>query len=419
MTRDDTPLDKAGRSAAWCVAAAWLWMMGLLASAALLLSEQALPGGIRLSAVRAVFQAVSAGTLTGYATVPALRELKPYGQAVLLTTAYLSATLTLVLGALLTRRVAGLSVSRWAVAAVAAAMPALGLLLGAVCWPSRPWDGAVLGLSAVSHSGLAVEVLPAGDVRVVGVLLPLALAGGVGAVVVVDVWLWLTRRGHRCRPLTRWTVVGACVVLWGLTTVVWLSGGAGWSELPRSAVRAAADGGWGYPAEGRLAGGRGAVVLMMAAMWWGVGVGAASGGVGLYVAAVWLRGAVSALRGGPADRVAMRPWGVASMWLAGQAVLTAAVLVALLQTEPQLAFDRVLLLAVGSVSLAGVSADPVAVVGPGLLVMSGAMVAGRLWSWGMLWWMWRVTVSAGDPGGETESTVPRAAAMPTRTDRPR
>ncbi|MFN4244379.1 MAG: hypothetical protein ACK4PI_14215, partial [Tepidisphaerales bacterium] len=308
MTRDDTPLDKAGRSAAWCVAAAWLWMMGLLVSAALLLSEQTLPGGIRLSAVRAVFQAVSAGTLTGYATVPALRELKPYGQGVLVITAYLSATLTFVFGGLLARRVAGLSVSRWAVAAVAAAMPAVGLTLGAVCWPSRPWDGAVLGLSAVSHSGLAVEVLPVGDVRVVGVLLPLALAGGVGAVVVVDVWLGLTRRGHRCTALTRWTAVGACVVLWVLTAAVWLSGGGEWAELPRAVVRAAADGGWGYPVEGRLAGGRGVVVLMMAAMWWGVGVGAASGGVSLYVAAAWLRGAVSALGGGAAHRAAPRSW---------------------------------------------------------------------------------------------------------------
>ncbi|MFN4243913.1 MAG: hypothetical protein ACK4PI_11845 [Tepidisphaerales bacterium] len=124
------------------------------------------------------------------------------------------------------------------------------------------------------------------------------------------------------------------------------------------------------------------------------------------------------LCGGPADRAAMRQWGVASVWLAGQAVLTVLVLVVLLQTEPQLAFDRVLLLAVGSVSLAGVSADPVAVVGPGLLVMSGAMVAGRLWSWGMLWWMWRVTVPAGDAGGGNESAALTAAAMPTGTNRP-
>lgn len=386
----------------WAAAAVWLWLMVILTGAALLLSDWALPGGLRLSVSRAVFQATSAATLTGYPTVPAIAELRPAGQAVVVAVAYVSATLTLVLGAVLVRAWTGLAVRLFTVVAVAAVMPMAAVVVGAVAVPSSPWQGAVLGLGAVSHSGLQVSNLPSGDWRVVAVLLPLSAAGAVGAAVVLDVLLGLFRRGHRCTDLTRWTVTLSCLALYVLAALIWwatpvpgsaMESGAG--AVVRAIVSASWLSGWGYNPEPGAALPRGLLVAGMAVMWLGAGVGAASGGVGWYVLVVWLRGVVAVLRGRGLTPVSCRCSAVAAVWVLGQAVLTVVTLVALLHTEPQLAFERVLLLSVGSVSLAGVTTDPVSVVGPGLMVMSLAMVAGRLWSWAGLWWMWRVSVENG------------------------
>lgn len=397
---DAVPLRSAGggRGAGMLLSAAgWIWLMAVLAVASLLLSEAALAGGIRLSPSRALFHASSAATLTGFTGVPAVGDLRPYGQRLVVGLGYGSATLVLVLGAVVAKRLAGLRVGDGVVVAVAAGLPAVGMGLGAVL---GGWEGAVAGLGAVSHSGLQVGVSEVAIPVVLGLLMPLAAVGGMGAVVVVDVWLRVVRRGHRLTDFTRWTLVGGAVVWLALSGAFWVGTTGG---LTRAAAVSATAMGWGFPLEFAGAWPRVMQLMVMVACGLGLGVGGAAGGVGVVTGVVAVRGMWGLARGGRVEPDWVRVGGAGALVVAGFMVLMSVTLGLLLYTEPQLAFDRVLMLAVSSVSCAGVSPDPVGVVGPGLMVMSGAMLAGRVWGFVGLWWMWRCASGGGSIAGEVSS----------------
>ena len=60
--------------------------------------------------------------------------------------------------------------------------------------------------------------------------------------------------------------------------------------------------------------------------------------------------------------------------------------IALLGCEVELTSDRALFIAVSAVSNVGTSHEPLSMVGPGLYILSAAMVFGRFLPLAILWW---------------------------------
>ena len=123
-------------------------------------------------------------------------------------------------------------------------------------------------------------------------------------------------------------------------------------------------------------------------------IGGASAGTasGLKTNTLWqlARGVRDVLRGRPVPR----PFGIAAVWL-GLFLLTLFIGILLLATtDPQIASDRLLFLCCSALANVGLSHDPVSITGPGLIVLSLLMLAGRLGSLGVLWWMAETTTGA-------------------------
>jgi Trk-type K+ transport system membrane component len=79
-----------------------------------------------------------------------------------------------------------------------------------------------------------------------------------------------------------------------------------------------------------------------------------------------------------ANQPAGRAFGFALAWLGLYGLIAGVSLLLLVCCEPQLSGDRLLFLAVSAASNVGLSHDAVNLTGPGLYVLSGTMLLGRL-----------------------------------------
>jgi Trk-type K+ transport system membrane component len=110
--------------------------------------------------------------------------------------------------------------------------------------------------------------------------------------------------------------------------------------------------------------------------------GAAAGGIKMTTLARIWSGARATLRGDAPGRV----FAIALVWFGGYGLLVFATLLALLATNPDQPADRLIFLVVSAVSNVGLSHNPVAIVGPGMFVLCGAMFLGRALPLAVLWW---------------------------------
>jgi Trk-type K+ transport system membrane component len=85
---------------------------------------------------------------------------------------------------------------------------------------------------------------------------------------------------------------------------------------------------------------------------------------------------------------------LAATWLWVYVGMAVVVLILLLATVPQVPADRLLFEAISALSNVGLSHEVVMIVGPGLDILSAAMLLGRLAPLGILWWMAQTTEKA-------------------------
>jgi trk system potassium uptake protein TrkH len=276
------------------------------------------------------------------------------------------------------------------------ACAAAGMVVGAAALvsPGRPlFESAFQGLSAVGNSGLYFGSLPdVMDWRTHLVLMPLALLGAVGVPVVLDLFDGVggsrTLSTHT-RIVLSSTAVAYLVGFVLLALVQWpgpwravLASGSANSINARTT---------GFPlgfADGFARAVQWVVVLLMV-------VGGASGGTAGGVKTTTFyelgRGVRRALAGAAPGRL----FGIAATWLGAYAVLVIVTLILLVIAEPQMPADRLLFLAVSAASNVGLSHDPLSTTGSGLIVLSAAMLLGRLLPLLVLWWA-ATTVRDGD-----------------------
>jgi len=122
--------------------------------------------------------------------------------------------------------------------------------------------------------------------------------------------------------------------------------------------------------------------LIMGLMIVGVGAGGAAGGLKLTTFYIVSRGVRRALRGDAMERI----FGIAMVWIGSYLFIVLLTLFALLVTQPEMAGDRVLFLAISAASNVGLSHDAVSITGPGLIVLSLGMLLGRIAPLFILWW---------------------------------
>jgi hypothetical protein len=379
------PLEKPGKIALPALYLAWAWGMLTLGAMAVLVGDAVLPGGIRLGVSRTILHAVSAATLTGFPVSLGLDEFRIAGRVYVLVVTAVATWLMLVLAGLPMKRLVGLDCRDRTVAGVALLMVVLAAVVGVLVHQQAGGavPGLLAGVGALGGSGATMWVPGINSLWLQGLLVPLFVFGALGPVVVIDLWRKLTRRGHELGEFANWTLAASAGWMLVAVAVVTVLHSA---ELPRGLALAASMTGYGLPVE--YAGGwsRSGQIAAVFVMLGGLCLGGAGSGVGAVSLFVIARGVAAGMRG----RSVPRLFHAALLHLAAVAGLLLLTWMALLATDPQLASERLLLLSAAAVSNTGIAPDPINIVGPGLFVLAGAMVAGRAMSLGALYLYARV-----------------------------
>jgi Trk-type K+ transport system membrane component len=247
--------------------------------------------------------------------------------------------------------------------------------------------------SAMGNSGLYAGTLPAVNAwQTQLILLPLALLGGLGSPVLIELFDRARGRGplstHSQRVL-RWTagiyVVAVAVLLflqWPDSTEAWRRSIASASQLAISARSA------GFPFEFPTI--RAVQWFVLALMIVGAAPAGTAGGLKVTTLAVVTSGACDALRRRPVGRAL----GVALVWVGVYFVILAVAVLVLVTTEPQIPADRMLFLAASALGNVGLSQDPVTLSDVGFYIVSAVMLVGRVAPVLMLWWVVDTTPEA-------------------------
>lgn len=347
---------------------------------------------------RAIFTAVNAATLTGFQQTMSLREMRQVGMAgpsVMLALTLVGSITSLMIGGLAAARALRMPHTPSQIASAAVTSVLLVTLAGAAALTAtgtNVFDSLFQAASAFGNSGLSTGTLPTVfSPTTYLVLLPLAVLGGLGLPVLIE----LADRLFTGPPLSKNSraVIGTSGIVYLLGFVALLlaqapvASGGGWpawrSTLASCSVAAintrTAGIGFQSPAVFTAAGQWLLIALML------VGAASAGTGGGIKITTLWhlCTGTSRALSGRPVHRAA----GIALVWAGAYLLALLVGLLLLVSIEPQIPGDRMLFLAVSAMGNVGLSHDPVAITGPGLLVLSLLMLAGRLGSLGVLWWL--------------------------------
>lgn len=348
--------------------------------------------GNALSGDRALFAAVNTATLTGLQVSVGPDQFLHGGRVAVFVITALAAIFSMIIGATAVVRIVRLPFSdgrimRWAIGSVILAMGIGWLALAG--GETTGFEGAFLGLSALANSGLHFGALPpVMSWQTQMIIGPLAVLGGVGLPVVIEVFDRLMGRRDRLSFYSR-TVLGMTAGIYILATAFFFwalaaAGNAGWRGALATAAATAMDArtcGMGYLFGNAVP--RGMQWIMMAVMI----VGATSGGTGSglkvnTLAELW-RGMARALRGEAPGRV----FGIAMAWTTLYGLLVGTALIALVTFAPQVPADRMLFDLISAVGNVGLSMDVLSIVGAPLYILSAAMFVGRFAPLLILWWV--------------------------------
>lgn len=416
------------------IALDWLfcgYLVLMAFSFAVLRMPGVMPHGNELNADRAIFTVVNAATLSGFQLNVAFGQLDsshPLGALVVLLLTLAGALFSLITGGLAAVRVLRLPFSDRQVVNASLLSTAAALVVGTAGLMGAhrtPGDALLQSASAFGNGGLYTGRLPGlGDWQTHLILLPLAIIGGLGLPVLMELYAWLRvpsaegsngNKVARLRPalsthtrtvlwLTALLYVAGLVLLlvsreefwetlWsGFTTGRWTPAqatGLRYMLLSSSAAsinsRTA-----GFPFEYTDMLARVSQWVLLVLMVIGANPASTGGGLKATTALQLFRGARDALL----RRRVPRAFGIAATWLGIYALIVALGFALLLWQVPQLPADKLLLLSVSAASNVGLSHDALSlVVGP-LYTLSLVMIAGRIAPLIILWWMARTTDDA-------------------------
>jgi trk system potassium uptake protein TrkH len=357
--------------------------------------------GNELSNHQSVFTAVNAATLTGFQQLRNPDAYTPSGQYLTLLLMLGGSLFSLIgCGVAVIRigrmRFTDLQLALWALGSIGVVVALGGL---AMRGEHRTVLSAIFQtVSAFSNSGLTLGKLPAQDsIRSLLILLPLAVLGGLGIPVIMEVYDRLTGRAPlslHSRVVLNWTA-GAyvlCAVLllfvhwpgYQASFFAWRYGLLQSSQLSLNARSA------GLPFVSISALPQATTLILILVMIIGASSGGTAGGLKVTTLQVLSRGTVDTLAG----RNAGRRFGIAIIWLLVYLGMLLLATVCLLLTEPDMKLDRTLFLAASALGNVGLSHEPVTTSTAGLYVLSATMILGRVAPMMMLWYILDTTPDA-------------------------
>jgi trk system potassium uptake protein TrkH len=350
---------------------------------------------------RAIFTAFNAATLTGFQQTMGINEMSAAGVGgplILVGLTLVGSLLSLILGGLAAARTLQMPSSFRQILFAAITLEALAIIAGAAMLTISHVDvGAAIyrSICAFGNSGLWIGHPPANDAASTYLtLLPLSIIGGFGLPVMIDLHQAMLGRSElntHSRTVLKLAAIGFLVSFALLIGAQIPAVGGGWdawrNTLASCATFAVNARSAGIPFESPAvftAAGQWMLMLIMIA-----GAGPAGTAGGLRLTTFWHL--ITGTRDALAGRAVRRSAGIAAVW-AGLYVLVVFVgMILLAQNVPQMSGDRLLFIAISATSNVGLSHDPIAVTGPGLIVLSVMMLFGRLAPIAILWWMARTT----------------------------
>jgi Trk-type K+ transport system membrane component len=363
----------------------------MLAAAVMLRMAPVTLRGQELSFDRIVFIVSNTASLTGFQgnyTDPA--DLQPLGQACIGVLMLGGTLMSFVVGGWALVRILGmpfsdeqvLRASLWTCAvailggATALMQPGLGL-----------WPAVFQSASALGNNGSILGTPPAlMDWRTHVILLPLGFLGGLGIPVLLDLASGITEQRRLHRHTVAVLISSALIYLIGLGSIAlfeWLLSG---DPLRIAFINGSVDAlntrSIGLPLGNLSSLSRAAQWMVMLLMAVGAAPAGSGGGLKTTTLLVFTRDAHRLMFGKPVGRI----FGVACVWIAIFILLAFAMTIALLITEPQLAADRGLFIAISALSNCGLSHEPLNMTGASLFVLSGTMLLGRFVPLTILWW---------------------------------
>lgn len=375
--------------------AAAVYLLLILAGTWMLALPEVSGRAVALPTDRAFFMAVNAATLCGFPTSIPPEDLSAAGQLLLFGLMLGGTFLTLWIGGMTLRRICNLYSSDAAMAGGSAVMTAAAILAGWAFFPhENPAAAMMLGLSALGNCGLTLQNPPAiADWRLHAVVLPLAVAGGMG----VALWIELLQLPQG-RPLSRHgrtaLLMSAGVYLFFLLAfalVRWLTTdpSPAWrSLLPTASADAINSRSAGFAIQTVYSLPRALQWLLIAAMAVGSTPGGTGGGLKITLFSELARSRHAA-KTGKAVNISLY-WALS--WGAIYLILCGIALLALLAVQPQTPADRLLFDVVSAIGNAGLTFNPISQYGSSLYILSALMLAGRFIPFFLIWRQSRSTI---------------------------
>jgi len=355
-----------------------------------------LPGatiaGNELSVEKALFMTINAGSLTGFQQNTAIDSYGASGQACLVLLTVAGTLFSLIVGGMAVVRIVGMpyrdvqvvrATLMWYVVATFAAAALLAE-------PARPLKQAIVqAASAFGNSGLVLGSLPAiTDWRTHMVLMPLATLGALGIPVLLDLGGMIFGHGRLSMHSRVVLAMTAGFYLFGFVLCVpWnnfghLSSADRIADLATASAASVDTRTAGLPVIALSSMPRMIPWMLIILMVIGGASGSAAGGLKVTTLYELFRGFARALRGQGVSRI----FGITGTWLGLYLLLMLGTLLALLALQPELPADRLVFISISAISNVGLSHDPISMTGPGLMVLSAAMLLGRLVPLAILWY---------------------------------
>ncbi|MGN6728012.1 MAG: hypothetical protein ACTHLZ_18985 [Tepidisphaeraceae bacterium] len=350
----------------------WLaasWVVLLIVGYSSLRTPTALAARNFVSADRGIFTTVNVATQTGFAQQFAKPDdFAPPVQWIFALQTFSGTLLSVVGGGVLLARVLKLPHTDSRIAGAGLILIAFGMAAGLLTWHTgeSAQRAAFRGLAAVSCSGLAFGATPGPtSPGFVGVLAPLSVLGSFGALVLLELIDALRTRRLPAEHVRRVLELAGCLYFAAtlvLTTLFKLDGQTLRSSVLRASALVISARGYGLPLEFSDQWPRGVAWALVVILLIGVGTAGAAGSLGYG----WLM------------TLPATCWRALHRMVFWQATLLIGALLLLLQTEPQLAADRLILLVAGAGMNVGLSHEPVSITGWGLVILALVMVWGKL-----------------------------------------
>jgi trk system potassium uptake protein TrkH len=366
--------------------------------------KMTIPGN-PLKIEQALFTSVNAASLTGFQQSRNPIEYQIGGKIVILLLMLAGIEFSFLASGLAVVRIVRMRFTDYTVLLWSLAVTGGAALIGSIGLLSKDrnyFDSLFLAVSAFGNCGLTTKDLPGtAEVQSHLVLIPLALLGGLGLPVLMELGTVALAAARRLRHLEdepedlpsisaysklvlRWTAGAyiACFVIllplrWcGPHAVPWQAAVAG-SSIEAINARSA---GFNLESVNDFPQVLSAVTVVV--MLVGAAPAGTAGGMKLTSIAAVSRGIRDAFTGRPVRRIA----GVAAVWILLYLALVGAVTIALLITEPEFQLDRTLFMAASAVGNVGLLHTPIEASPAGLYTLSFAMIAGRILPVLVLWW---------------------------------